>query len=148
MKDVRSTLDLITLAGEDLKHMGFVKRHVSKNPNQCTVYYSIPGRQELLRVSDHGAGGPGVQMNGMYRIAGLTFADKSFTAETLGGRLRISQAKYESMLCSAVGRYYLALSRQPGSQAINQRISPADEMHHVTPAPEHHRESLPPVNLL
>ena len=105
-RNIYDTLELCDLASARLKEAGFVLAYSSDRSEAC--YYRWPGRPEVLRVAAHrfrkGWGTRGGA--GDARVAAvLTFNHHQVDAP---GRMKIAEEKIESMIASAIGRYFLA----------------------------------------
>ena len=105
-RNIYDTLELCNLASARLKEAGFVFAYSSAGSEAC--YYRWPDRPEVLRVAAHqfrkGWGTRGG--SGDARVAAvLTF---NHHQADMPGKMKIAQEKIESMIASAIGRYFLA----------------------------------------
>lgn len=92
-------LELCAQAGALLKASGFEVRVVSRRSE--AVYYALPGSTTLLRVAAHRRDPQSEPTRGSV-VATLTLS-----ADTAGGRLRMSENKFREMVARAIGFYWL-----------------------------------------
>ena len=105
-RNIYDTLELCDLASARLKEAGFVLAYSSDSSEAC--YYRWPDRPEVLRVAAHRfKKGKGYKRDdGAARVASvLTFNHHLSDAP---GKMKIAEEKIESMIASAIGRYFLA----------------------------------------
>lgn len=116
----RNTLELCAEAAEIIKKIGFEFRTVSRENTTC--YYGWPGREELLRISDHGS--KYVMMGLKDKIAArITFSSDGHKP----GFSNISDYAFEHRIAEAIGWYFMrtaGIVPMPRSSTSNNPYDP------------------------